>query len=301
MRRAVALTCVLVAGAAPATAAAEELTVQMPGRAFLPPHLVAVVGDTVTWVNPSGENHDVTAVGGPFASGGVAPDGRFSYRADAPGAYAYVCAIHRTQMTGHLDVVPVALAGPPAPITVGESALLTGRAPAGSGSVALEEIGADGAARGIETLTPSADGAFTATVRPSRTTAYRAVGAGGASPALTVPVIDRVKVLVSARRGKQLVRLRIRTDPARPGDVVALQLYSRERFAWRQVKHGTLDARGRVELSVPRRLRRLARVVLERDGLLVGRSATLMTWKAGKIPPKPGGGSAPEHGHHGGH
>ena len=290
---------VLLALAAPATASAEEVTVSMPARVFLPSQVTAVVGDTVTWSNSSNENHDVSAEnGGPFQSGGVAAGGRFSYLADTPGAYPYVCVIHRSQMQGRLDVVPIALAGPPAPITSGETALLTGRAPVGTGQVAIEEIAADGSSRGLETLSPDAAGRFQTTVKPERTTAYRVVGPAGASPPLTVPVVDRVRILVTAQRGRHRVTLRVRTDPARPGDTVARELYSRERFAWRQVKHGTLDARGRVELTVPRRVRRLARVVIQREGLTIGRSAPLMTWRAGRVGAKPPAHAAPEHGGH---
>ena len=272
---------------ATATASAAELTVGMPARTFVPANLTVVVGDTVSWSNSSNENHDVTAERGAFASGGVAPGGRFTWAANEVGAQPYVCAIHRTTMQGRLDVVPVALAGPPAPITPGERALLTGRAPAGTAEVAIEEIGTDGTARGIQTLRADPAGRFQLAVSPVRTAAYRAVTAGGAGPPLTVPVVDRVKIAVAASRGTRLVRLRIRTDPARPGDTVALQLYSRERFSWRQVEHGTLDSRGRVELSLARRVRRLARIVLVRDGVTVGRSAALMTWRTGRVAPRP--------------
>ena len=292
MRRVAGLAlAVMMSGTA--SASAEELTVGMPARTFVPPNLTVVVGDTVSWSNSSNENHDVTAESGAFASGGVGPGGRFTWAAKEAGPQPYVCAIHRTTMQGRLDVVPVALGGPPAPITPGESAVLTGRAPAGTAEVAIEEIGSDGDARGIATLRADPAGRFQIAVRPSQSVAYRAVAAGGASPPLTVAVVDRVKIVVAASRGRHVVRLRVRTDPARPGDTVALQLYSRERFSWRQVKHGTLDPRGRVELSLPRKVRRLARVVLVREGRTAGRSAPLMTWRAGRVAPR-----RSPHGHH---
>jgi len=77
---------------------------------FVPARLTIVVGDTVTWVNRTGTDHDVTrcnpggcdgVTGGSgtdtsFTAGKIAAaaGASFSHRFTAPGTYVYYCTIH---------------------------------------------------------------------------------------------------------------------------------------------------------------------------------------------------------------
>ena len=57
-----------------------------------------------------------------------------------------------------------------------------------------------------------------------------------------------------------------------------LQLYSREHFAWRPAGSARLDSAGRVTFSVRRGLRRMARVVFAKDGVVV-HSRSIALWR----------------------
>lgn len=293
---------VLAAALVPAApAGAETLTVTTPSRVFSPPQLQVVVGDTVRWSNTGNESHDVQALDGSFASAAFGPGAEFSASFDGTGPRPYVCVLHRSQMTGQLDVVPVRLDGPAAPLARGEAVRLTGRAPAGTAAVTIERATAGGPFAAVARLAPAADGTF-AHSEPAQAGAYRAVAPGGASPEVGVKVVDRVRVDLRVTLGRHHTTLRIATDPVRPGARAVLQLYSPERFAWRRVTAGTLDARGRMTLTVARSVRRRARVVvLGDDGRPLATSRMVATWRerrrAGSAPRR----RSPSPQHHGGH
>jgi len=117
---------------------------------------------------------------------------------------------------------------------------LTGRAPAGTSSVAIERaVGSSWEPAG--SAVPAADGSFVAVVRPSETSVYRASTALGAGASATVTVTVNVDLRV--RFSRRVVRV-----TARPGLVATLQVYSRERFMWRDAVRVKLDAHGRAVL-----------------------------------------------------
>lgn len=61
---------------------------------FAPVTLEIHAGTTVRWVNHDEEIHTVAFVDGQAASPALDTDASFSRRFDAPGTYAYRCAIH---------------------------------------------------------------------------------------------------------------------------------------------------------------------------------------------------------------
>jgi plastocyanin len=61
------------------------------------------VGTTVTWSNGDAVGHTVTADGGAFDSGTIAPGTSFSRRFGSAGTFAYHCKIHPS-MTGTITV-----------------------------------------------------------------------------------------------------------------------------------------------------------------------------------------------------
>jgi hypothetical protein len=109
-----------------------------------------------------------------------------------------------------------------------------------------------------------------------------------------------VRVALAATLGRHHTTLRIATDPVRPGARAILQLYSPERFAWRRVKAGTLDAAGRMTLTLDRRVRRRARVVvLDAQGAPLATSRMVATWRErrrGPSVPRPPIGGHHDHG-----
>lgn len=271
------LAAVLLASAA-APAGAAEVAVGIPGHFFLPSRLEVVTGDTVTWHNGDGDTHDLVASDGEFASGLLGGGGDFAHTFAAAGVHPYVCTIH-PGMAGEVDVSPVLLSGPAAPPTAGARFALEGRAPAGSGTLSVERAAtADGPFAAVATVAPGGDGAFSIPLTADATAAWRAVGPGGASPAVVVPVAPRVELALNARLTASLVVLSVRTLPVRPGETVVLQLYSRERFAWLPAGHARLDDRGAITFSVRRGLRRRARVAYAYEGATVY-SPPLALWR----------------------
>jgi plastocyanin len=64
------------------------------GFAFDPGTIEVVGGTKVVWTNEDPEAHTVTAEDGSFGSDPLGTDGTFAFTFDAPGEYAYLCAIH---------------------------------------------------------------------------------------------------------------------------------------------------------------------------------------------------------------
>jgi plastocyanin len=65
-------------------------------KGFLPATLTVVLGvnNTVQWTNNDSSPHTVTADGGAFSSGNMAPGQSFSFTFTAPGTYTYHCTYH---------------------------------------------------------------------------------------------------------------------------------------------------------------------------------------------------------------
>jgi plastocyanin len=286
MRRA-ALLALLGLCAAAAPAQAETQHVGIPGRYFLPHDLQVVTGDAVAWHNASHETHDVQGER-------IEPGGEIVRTFAEAGRFPYVCVLHPS-MSGVVDVVSARLTGP-AEIARGEELVLTGRVPPGTPEVTIERDGAPAA-----TVTPGADGTFRYAAPADASAVYRARTAAGAGPGVAVGVVDRVEVGLRARLGKRLTTLFVQTTPVHPGATVFLQLWSRERFAWRRTQTARLDAHGATTLTVPSRLRRRARVVLlDAAGRRIAVSAEALTWRLSRPPRPPAasphGGQQPQHG-----
>ena len=262
MRARTAVATAVAALAVPSGAGAATTTVTMPGRTFSPAHVEVVRGDTVRWLNGSGEAHDVQAAGGAFDSGPLAPGREYAHTFAEPATVPYFCALHRTQMTGDLDIVAVILRGPAQPLARGEEAVLEGRVPADVGSVRVERSSDGGPFTAVADLRPAPDGTFVHRERPAVATAYRAVSAEGASAPVAVGVVDRIETALRVTFRRSLTTLHVLTRPARPGATAVLELYSPERFAWRQVARGSLDQAGRMTLTLRPGVRRRARVVV---------------------------------------
>ena len=93
----------LAAVASTTTARAATHTVTIEGFAFKPQALEVKAGDTVEFVNRDILPHTATAAANAFDSKTINPGGRWSWKAGAPGQYAYECALH-PNMKGVLQV-----------------------------------------------------------------------------------------------------------------------------------------------------------------------------------------------------
>jgi plastocyanin len=76
------------------TPAAGGTSVAMKDIKFSPSSLTVKVGQTVTWTNDDGVDHNVIAKDGTFKSGNFGHGGTFSWKATKAGTFAYSCTIH---------------------------------------------------------------------------------------------------------------------------------------------------------------------------------------------------------------
>ncbi|CAA9474313.1 MAG: hypothetical protein AVDCRST_MAG69-308 [uncultured Solirubrobacteraceae bacterium] len=291
MRRAATTWAVLAAVAWPAAAEAQEHggghgahgeppqatgahVIAIANRAYSPARLTLLAGDSVTWRNDDFVTHDATGPAGLPASGPLMRGQRFSQTFADVGSHPYVCTFHAF-MQGRIDVHAALLTAASSSVLTGEEIELHGRAAATSGPVVLEAQPAGAAGfTPVTTVTPDADGAFHAALRPSSSTTYRAVTTSGASPPVTVAVTSRLRVRLSARRTKRFTVLRV-AAPGAGAATATIQLYSRERFSWIDRGHRRLDARGRAAFRLRSGLRYHARAVITRPdgGAILGVSA----------------------------
>jgi plastocyanin len=82
---------VTASGAASGIAA--KHTVEIDGSTYKPATIVVKKGDSVTWVNKEPFPHTATAAG-KFDSKSIAANGKWTWRANAAGEYAYICTLH---------------------------------------------------------------------------------------------------------------------------------------------------------------------------------------------------------------
>lgn len=259
MRRALPLAAAWLALAA-APAGATDHVVTMPGKFFTPPATTLLVGDTVTWANADASGHNVAALDASFDSGLMATGARFTVSFQHPGHIAYRCTIHPF-MAGTLDVYAFQLRGPDGAVAAGARAVLRGQAPTGVHAVTIEQRRPDGTWAPVITVPVAGDGSFRARVVPRGPAVYRAVAAGDPSLPLRLPVGARLDTSVRRLEGGR-VAIRAVARPLQAGALAALQLYSRERYRWRQVAHTRVDRHSKVSFVVSPPRRYAARIVL---------------------------------------
>ena len=236
-------------------------TVEMHHRAFTPGTTSVLVGETVTWTNRDGVDHNIVAADEAFASPRLRPGASFAHTFAAQGSYAYVCTFHRF-MRGRVEVFGLALQPSGRTVTPGGGATLTGRAPAGVGRVEIEQRDAGDAWSRVAEAVPGEEGVYEARVPVSRPVILRARAGELTSRAVTVGPSARLRL--RAQRHGMHIALTVDADPAQPGARVLLQRYDRERFDWRTYRRGRLDRASRAEFGVRSRARERFRVVLPR-------------------------------------
>ena len=248
--------------------------IAIPGKFYSPPQLNVLVGTTVTWRNTDTATHTVTADAGSFDSGFVPPGGTYERLFSQPGVYAFHCTIHRF-MRGVVRVYALVLTGPDHPLAAGARVFLTGRAPAGSSAVVLEQA-TDKGWRTVQQKTLPADGTFSFRTVAATPTRYRARAGKTASPAVRLQVAPVVTVSVAAGS------VAVATHPARPGARAVLQTYDRERFTFVSGTSTKLGAGGAARLQLPSARRAHVRVLVEGTaGWSPGTSRVLLVRSSG--------------------
>ena len=260
-------------GGGPAAAPGTQ-SVKIVNRAYSPARLNVLVGESVAWRNEDYVVHNVSLADGAIFSGPMNRGGRFSHRFAEAGAYPFLCTLHPF-MTGQVGVHAALLEAAAATVLTGHEVELHGRAPAGSQLTIEQRPSGASAFTAVTSVQAGADGGFHAKVRPQSTTAYRAVSAAGASPAVTVTLASRLDVRLVVRESRRFTRVRVSAAGA-GGARATLQLYSRERFSWKDRRRARLDAAGRASFRLPAGLRKRARVVItSADGVELGMSRSV--------------------------
>ena len=262
LRRAGAVAVLLALSLAfPASAPAFEVDVAATFFAFSPQDVEVLSGDTIKWSNTSSRAHTVTADdGSSFASPRLEPGDSFSHDFSADGSFPYHCTIH-PEITGTVLVADLLLDGPTAPVDAGGPVTLHGRAHPGTGAVTIEGDDGSGFAP-LQTVAPDSDGRFDAQVAPARTTNYRAVAGGAASPPVRILVFEhpQFKVDVNTSHADRTI-VHAKVLPKRANQVAVLQIHSREHFGWWPVARGKLNNNSQVRFkTAPSRAN--ARIVL---------------------------------------
>jgi plastocyanin len=259
MRRAL-IAALLVAAALPGRAAAETVSVTMPGKYFEPARLTVVSGDAITFRNADLVTHDVRIAGGLFDSGAIGRAGSWTQAVATPGEYPFVCTLHAF-MSGNLSVVAATVKAAPDGVLAGQPLTLSGRAPAGTAQLGLERAGADGAWSALpDVIAPAADGTYSVRTPAVEGASYRITTPAGPSRPVTPRVTARIDLHVTLRKRT----LSAHAMPAPAGLVATLQVYDRWRYRWRARRTVELDGHGGAAFRVPRGARTYARVVLRR-------------------------------------
>lgn len=262
LRRGGALAVLLgLALAFPAAAPAFEVDVAATFFAFSPQDVEVLSGDTINWSNTSTRAHTVTADdGSSFASPRLDPGDSFSHDFTAVGTFPYHCTIH-PEITGTVLVADLLLDGPTAPVDAGSPVTLHGRAHPGTGAVTIE--GDDGSGFvPVQTVVPGPDGRFDVQVTPGRTTNYRAVADGAASPPVRILVFEHplFEVGVNTSQADRTI-VHVKVLPKRANQVAVLQIHSREHFGWWPVARGKLNNNSQARFKISPS-RATARIVL---------------------------------------
>jgi plastocyanin len=251
------LTIGLGTGAGQAAARTLPVTIQF--AAFAPSSVDVLPGDVVTWMNHGGRTHTVTADDGQFDSGDV-PDGTdFSQTFTTVGTYAYHCSLH-PRMAGEVNVRRVTLEPLPSRLVTPNSTItLAGRTADPSTPVRIEQNDGTGY-QTVATVSPQADGTWSARMLATKTATLRAASGQDASQPRQLRVIARTVRVRATRSG-----ISVTVIPSAPYARVSLQLLLPNRFGWWPVATKRLNYLSRTSFAVTGPVR--ARVALvDRDG-----------------------------------
>ncbi len=176
-------------------------TIWITNAGFVPKTLTIQSGQTVTWVNRTTSNQQVTADDASFASPVLTSGARYSHTFAGAGTFGYRNAL-RPAMTGSVVVSPVAaesltLSSSTDTVTYGGSLTLTGFVSNGTAgekvTVAAHPQGLK-AAQSTQTVATSADGSFSLAVKPVVHTDYVAATAKATSDPLTINVRPLIRL-----------------------------------------------------------------------------------------------------------
>jgi plastocyanin len=154
-----------------AEAATVDVTIQF--QAFAPSSVDVLPGDVVRWTNHGGRTHTVTADGGQFDSGDLADGAPFSLTSTTLGAYRYHCTLH-PRMTGEVNVRRVTFEPLASRLVVPNSTVALAGRTADPRRPGAHRTGQRGRIETVATVSPQADGGWSARVAATNSATLRA-------------------------------------------------------------------------------------------------------------------------------
>ena len=226
---------------------------------YRPSRLDVLPGETVTWSNVSQRTHTVTSDKGLFDSGQVVGGGRFAFRFEAVGTYAYHCTIH-PGITGEIDVRRVTLDPlPPGALPVGKQVEFSGRTADPGQTVGIQRR-TDTTWSTVASVIPAADGSWTTSLKAESPGDYRAVSGVDVSQTRRL-LVSIWKVAVRSTKAG----LDVTVTPSAPYARFRVEVYLRDRFGWWPAASGRLDYVSSAEVRV-KRPARVRIVLVDEDG-----------------------------------
>jgi plastocyanin len=271
-----ALAAAALAGGSPA-ASSNQFTIQLSDNGPDPAQLTITMGDSVTFTNTGGENHDVLMANANYTGPLLHPGDSTTLQLKTVGKYPYTETGFSHPHHGTIIVTasassgtPLTLSGGAGLVVFGAHATLQGKStmPAGTqvalyahpGSRAPNKCSKNAAAYAQAGWLPvgsasavGADGTFSFVVSPTVSTMYRAVSTDGqtCSSAVQMQVRPVVTIHRSAAKAKtgQPVAITGSVRPAAATSSLTLMSYDRVSKTWRKVATTATSKAGTAHFS----------------------------------------------------
>ena len=211
MKRALLILMTVFGLVVASPAMADTKTIQITGTGFVPAHLAAVQGDTVTFNNVDTASHQVVADDGTFASLTLKTGESYSVKVATVGTVKYhdTLSKNRGDITVKAAPVPtptptVTLQSSAATAVYGGTVTLRGTISTNqsgeSVSLLAQEAGQPKSTQAIKVATTGSGGAFSFTVNPTIRTAYAVQYKTASSQDISVLVAPSVTLRTSSSR-----------------------------------------------------------------------------------------------------
>jgi plastocyanin len=236
----------LAALVGPAPAVAANVNVAITRAGFVPKSVTIAQGDSITWTNADTQNHQVASQDVPFTSQVLQPTQTYAYTFAKAGRFTVTDPLAKNEKMG---VVVTAPAGGSISLAVNRTLVGYGGAVTLSGALssqrANEQVTIEARACGatsftrVTTVTTTAAGAYSFTVKPLKNTTYQVRNRAATSAQVSVRVRPAITLgKVAPRR----FTIRVRASDSFAGKAVAVQRFNAATRRWVLVRYVALRA-----------------------------------------------------------
>ena len=251
MRKLILLAgAVVLLVAAPASAPAKTVTVDISKAGFVPGNVTIQAGDTISWTNKDTTNHQVVCAACPFTSSVLAPNANTSYTFTKVGKFNIVDPLNNNKKaTVTVNAAPATLtvAASPRTVNYGASTTVSGTISTAQANQKVDILAqpcGENNAKAVGTATTGANGAFTFQTQPTLNTIYSARFGAGNNAATSPNVNVNVRPMVKLRRNApHRFTVQVISAQSFVGKAVVFQRWVAKRHRWIRVKTVFLGAR----------------------------------------------------------